>query len=68
MPEPLRPFLQQEVEASSVPVIEEDGLPCVAAEDDMIGCPWAVDSWLTGHGATLNNLLKLCKPDPTLTP
>jgi hypothetical protein len=39
MPEPLRSFLQQEVEASPIPVIEEDSLPGVAAKDNMIDCP-----------------------------
>lgn len=68
MPEPLRSFLEQEVEASPVPVIEKDGLPCVAAKDDMIECPWEVDSWFTGHGFMLSNKLKLCKPDPNCVP
>jgi hypothetical protein len=65
MPEPLDPLLQQKVKASSVSVIEEDGLPCVAAQDDMIERSWIVNSWLTGHGSMLNNKLQLCKPDPT---
>ena len=65
MPEPLDPLLKQEVKASPVSVIEEDGLPCVAAQDDMIERSWIVNSWLTGHGSMLNNKLQLCKPDPT---
>jgi hypothetical protein len=35
MPEPLDPLLQQEIEASPVSVIEEDGLTRVAAQGDM---------------------------------
>ena len=64
MPEPLGPFLQQEIEPSPVPVIEEDGLPCVAAQGNMIQRAWIVDSWLTGHDPMLNNNLRVCKPDP----
>jgi hypothetical protein len=65
MPEPLDPLLEQEIETSPVSVIEEDGLPRVAAQGDMIECPWIVDSGLTGHGPILNNKLQRCKPDPT---
>ena len=50
MPEPLDPLLQQEVEASPVPVIEEDGLPYVASQGDMIERPWIVNSRLPGQG------------------
>ena len=64
MPEPLDPLLEQEVEASSISVIEEDGLPCVAAQGDMVECPWIMDSWLAGHATMLNNKLQYCKPDP----
>jgi len=64
MPEPLDPLLQQEVEASPVSVIEEDGLPCVATQGNMIEGSRTVNSWLTGHGSMLNNKLQLCKPDP----
>jgi hypothetical protein len=49
MPEPFDPLLHQEIEASPVPVVEENGLPRVAAQGDMIERPWIVDSWLTGH-------------------
>jgi hypothetical protein len=43
MPEPFDSLLQQEVEASPVPVIEEDGLPCVAAQGNMIERPLIVN-------------------------
>jgi hypothetical protein len=64
MSEPLDPLLEQEVKSSPVPVIEEDGLPCVAAQGDMIERPWIVDSWLTSHGPILNNNLLNCRPGP----
>ena len=64
MPEPLDPLLQQEVETSPVPVIEEDDLPCVAAQGDMIQRSWIVNSWLTGHGPMLIKKFQNSKPDP----
>ena len=64
---PLDLLLQQEVEASPVSVIEEDGLPCVATQGNMIERSRTVNSWLTGHGSMLNNKLQLCKPDPLST-
>ncbi len=64
MSEPLDSLLQQEVEASPVSVIEEDALPRVAAQGDMIERPWMVNSWFTGHESILNNKLQHCKPDP----
>jgi len=62
VPEPLGPLLQQEVETSPVPVIEEDGLPRVAAQGDVIERHWILYSWLTSHGLMLNNKLLNCKP------
>ena len=56
------------VEASPVSVIEEDGLPCVATQGNMIERSRTVNSWLTGHGSMLNNKLQLCKPDPIRRP
>jgi hypothetical protein len=64
MPEPLDPLLQQELEASRVSVIEEDGLPCVATQSNMIVRSRTVNSRLAGHGSMLNNELQLCKPGP----
>ena len=57
MSEPLNSLLQEEVEADPVSVIEEDGLPCVASQGDMIECSRVIDSWLSGHGPILNQLI-----------
>jgi len=53
--EPLDPLLEQEVEASPISAIEENGLPCVASEGDMIKGAWIMHSRFTSHGAILNN-------------
>ncbi len=47
MPEPLDPLLQQEIEASPVPVIEEAGLPRITTQGDKTERPWKVNSRVT---------------------
>ncbi len=60
-------FLDQEAEASPIPVIKEDRLTAVTAQGDMIECTRIVDSWLSSHGPMLNDKLQYCKPDPMRT-
>jgi hypothetical protein len=56
--------LYQKVEASTIHVIEEYGLPTVAPKSDMIECPRKVGSWLPGHVVILRSELQKCEPDP----
>jgi len=58
------PFLDQKVEASAVPIIEENGLAAIATQDGVIECPRIVDPRLPSHAAILHHKLQLCKPDP----
>ena len=62
MPEPFDPFLQKEIEASPVSISREDGLPGVAAEDDVIHRPKIVNSRSPSHGA-IHPSFQFCKPD-----
>ena len=64
MPEPFDPFLQKETASSPVSIIEEDGLPGVAAEDDVIHRSGIVNSRFPSHGAIPHPLFQFCKPDP----
>jgi hypothetical protein len=61
------PLLDQKGESSTIPIIEENGLPAIATQDGVIECPRIVDPRLPTHAAILYHKLQLCKPDPKTT-
>jgi len=62
--ESLYSFLEQGVEASTILIIEENGLPAIAGQDDVIECSRIVNSWLPSHAVLLRHKLQHCTLDP----
>jgi hypothetical protein len=57
-------FLKESIKIFSGLVFEEDILPCVAAQDDMINSARVKDSWFAGHERSIAEKSQIVKPDP----
>jgi hypothetical protein len=66
--ESLDPLLDQKEESSAILVIEENALPAVAAQDDVVERPRVVNPWFASHAIMLYHELLNCKPDPGTGP
>lgn len=63
---PVGSLLEQETEAISVIILEEDRLTAVATEDYVIQSAGKMNAWFTGHGEMISpcHILITWKPDP----
>jgi hypothetical protein len=57
-------FLEEQIEAGTILVIEENRLAVITTENNVIQCSWTDNSWFPSHNLTLSHISQLCKPDP----
>lgn len=68
MPESLPRFLDDLVETEAVPVVAEDFLPGVTAEDDVIYRSRRMNARFAWHVEILSPIFKSSRPDPVASP
>ena len=59
-------FLQQTIEAGTVGRTEEDVLPAIATEHDVVYSAWKMDAGFACHGKKLHLIYPKVKPDPII--